>query len=146
MGDFNIDLLKCNVHSKTSEFIENCFAQGFLQLVTKPTRCYHRTATLIDHFYTNSKQNNLTCGILTSRLSDHFPLCTFIPHRKKKIIPKTLRVRSFNSESTKKIREVLENISWEDIKSSDDAQLGYDLFSMKFNELFDLYFPEKTVK
>ena len=28
-GDINIDLLKFQSHEKTSEFIENCFANGF---------------------------------------------------------------------------------------------------------------------
>lgn len=49
LGDFNIDILKIQSHEKTSAFIDNCFANGFLQIVTKPTRVNHTSATLIDH-------------------------------------------------------------------------------------------------
>ena len=38
MGDFNIDILKLQSHEKTSIFVQNCFANEFIQIITKPTR------------------------------------------------------------------------------------------------------------
>ena len=29
IGDFNIELLKCNIYNKTNNYIENKFAKGF---------------------------------------------------------------------------------------------------------------------
>ena len=51
MGDMNIDLLKYSQHSKTGTYLENTFTQGFLPLITKPTRISSHSATLIDHIY-----------------------------------------------------------------------------------------------
>ena len=146
MGDMNIDLLKCDVHNKTSLFIENCFSNGFLQMVTKPTRCYNRSATLIDHFLTNSHLTELTCGIYTTRLSDHFPILTFVPLKKKKKLPKYLSVRSFTNENIDQFKSVLSDLSWVEVFTSSDAQLSYDSFSNTFNELFNNYFPEREIR
>ena len=49
MGDFNIDLLKVNIHAKTNEFVNDLISQGFLPKITRPTRITPHSATLIDH-------------------------------------------------------------------------------------------------
>ena len=51
MGDFNIDLLKVNLHAKTNEFVNDVISQGFLPKITRPTRITPHSATLIDHIY-----------------------------------------------------------------------------------------------
>ena len=50
MGDFNIDLLKVNIHAKTNEFVNDVISQGFLPKITRPTRITPHSATLIDHY------------------------------------------------------------------------------------------------
>ena len=55
MGDFNIDLLKVNIHAKTNEFVNDVISQGFLPKITRPTRITPHSATLIDHI--NSNEN-----------------------------------------------------------------------------------------
>ena len=49
-GDMNIDVLKFSKHKATEEYINNLFASGFIQLITKPTRCQNNSATLLDHY------------------------------------------------------------------------------------------------
>ena len=49
MGDFNIDLLKVNLHAKTNKSVNDVFSQGFLPKITRPTRITPHSATLIDH-------------------------------------------------------------------------------------------------
>ena len=53
MGDFNIDILKVNLHAQTNEFVNDVFSQGFLPKITRPTRITPHSATLIDHIYSN---------------------------------------------------------------------------------------------
>ena len=48
MGDMNIDLLQCQSHIKTNDYLDNLFSNGF---DTKPTRITSHSATLIDHIY-----------------------------------------------------------------------------------------------
>ena len=38
MGDFNLDLLKFNIHGPTEEFIDAMFSSGLIPKITKPTR------------------------------------------------------------------------------------------------------------
>ena len=54
IGDLNFDLLKFEQHDKTRSLLENSFANGFLELISLPTRITHTSATLIDHIYTNA--------------------------------------------------------------------------------------------
>ena len=51
MGDFNIGLLKFQTHGKTNDFIEFMISEGYIPLITKPTRVTTYSATLIDHIY-----------------------------------------------------------------------------------------------
>ena len=53
MGDMNIDLLQCQSHMKTNDYLDNLFSNGFIPEITKPTRITSHSATLIDHIYTN---------------------------------------------------------------------------------------------
>jgi hypothetical protein len=63
MGDFNIDLLKYNSHEKTNNYVDNLFSNGFLPIITKPTRVTTSSATLIYHICTNNLNQMLTAGI-----------------------------------------------------------------------------------
>ena len=58
MGDFNIDLLKVNIHAKTNEFVNDVISHGFLPKITRPTRITPHSATLIDHIYSGA------CGVV----------------------------------------------------------------------------------
>jgi len=77
LGDFNIDALKYTSSEFVSTYIDSLFSSGFLQTITKPTRCTNRSATLIDHAITNISQDSFTNIILTTKISDHFPIIIF---------------------------------------------------------------------
>ena len=75
MGDFNIDLLKVNIHAKTNEFVNDVISQGLLPKITRPARITPHSATLIDHVYSNdnrpTSQNDIT-EINITDVADHF--------------------------------------------------------------------------
>ena len=50
LADLNIDLLKPENHSPTSEFLDIMYSYSMFPLITKPTRVTKNTATLIDHY------------------------------------------------------------------------------------------------
>ena len=79
LGDLNIDVLQYNVSIRATELLDILFSFGLLQVVTKPTRCNDNSATLIDHVITNLSLECYQTHILTSRISDHFPLIFSIP-------------------------------------------------------------------
>ena len=49
MGDYNINLLKIESHGPTSVFNDIMYSNGFIPLITRPTRVTESTATLIDN-------------------------------------------------------------------------------------------------
>ena len=76
MGDMNIDLIKHDVHMPTSSFLDIMYSNNFFPLITKPTRITEKSATLIDHIFTNNfdiKYQHIQ-GILQTGISDHFPI------------------------------------------------------------------------
>src|ERR1700733_9660973 len=53
LGDFNIDLLKYNIHAATNVFLETLTSNHFLPAILRPTRITEFSATLIDNIFTN---------------------------------------------------------------------------------------------
>ena len=76
VGDYNIDLLNCSLHSPSQSFIDNMFTNYFIPLINKITRVTNRSATLIDNIFRNN--NNVSDrsiqGIPYTDISDHFPV------------------------------------------------------------------------
>ena len=52
MGDFNIDLLKVDIHRPTHEYLELLYSYSMLPTIYKPTRITESTATIIDNILT----------------------------------------------------------------------------------------------
>ena len=80
-GDFNIDLIKIHTNNIYNTYLENFMSKGFIPIITKPTRFSTHSATLLDHIFTrcdNIYEKPFGC-ILTSVISDHFPVVGGIP-------------------------------------------------------------------
>ena len=52
-GDFNVDLLKNNIHTSTNNFLDMMYSLGMYPLIPKPTRITSTSATHIDNIFTN---------------------------------------------------------------------------------------------
>ena len=146
VGDYNVDLLKCNSNSRVSEFIELLFSFGLMQIVTKPTRCTDNSASLIDHIITNHHVPSYTSVILTSKISDHFPILYFLPSKSTIDKPKSFTSRDFSVENMKKFENSISSINWNFVKEEPDAQSAYNAFFNIFHNLYSLQFPLRTVK
>ena len=74
MGDFNIDLMKNNMHKPTTDFINMMFTNALIPLINKPTRITSHSATLIDNIFSNKieSEGKVLQGNLTFDISDHF--------------------------------------------------------------------------
>ena len=143
LGDLNIDLLKFNSCNKTMQYIDTLFSYGFLQVITKPTRCTNTSATLIDHCITNVISDTHDSTILTCMLSDHFPYIYNHSCQKAPVLKKPSQTRDFSQENINKFREMLAGINWSFVNTTQCPQEAYNLFSDFFNNMFELYFPLK---
>ena len=56
-GDYNINLLNCDTHLETDQFLNNAFLHYYFRVLTRPTRYCLSTSTLIDNIFTNSKRD-----------------------------------------------------------------------------------------
>ena len=77
-GDFNINLLNVTKKDKIGTYFNTIIAQGFLPLITLPTRFTNTRGTLIDNILCkiSNKTLNSTSGILVDKFSDHQPYFT----------------------------------------------------------------------
>ena len=72
MGDFNIDLLKCETSQVSQDFLFSLGSCYLIPTVDKPTRLHRTSATLIDNIFVNNPDKLLASGNIISDISDHF--------------------------------------------------------------------------
>ena len=125
-GDMNIDLLKSYSHLDSGTYLETLLQFGLLQLITLPTRLGNRSATILDHIATNFSDDNFDTGIITSDISDHFPVF-YVRHlanpKKEKVLP--VKIRKIDDNSKRNFYELLANRDWNDILNNYTKELCY---------------------
>ena len=84
--------------------------------------------------------------ILTSQLSDHFPVLHFLPCQRQQSIPKTFTKRDFSEANLARFKVSLSSMGWTNVTSIADPQLALNNFSETFSSLYDLHFPLITKK
>ena len=87
LGDFNVDLLKCDTDLNTSEYFNLLSSNNFLPYITLPTRITAQSSTLIDNIFSNCINQKIISGNLTSTVSDHLPQFFIYPGMNKKLFP-----------------------------------------------------------
>ena len=122
------------------------FSHGFIQLVTKPTRCTLNTASVIDHIITNSKSASFTTSILISHLSDHFPIFHQLDSLIIRAQPKTVTSKDTSDACINRFNESLVAQSWNNVLLTDDPQISFDNFNEIFSALHDVHLPTVTKK
>ena len=146
LGDINLDLLKYSKCSQVTTYVDLLFSLGLLQIITKPTRCTQKSATLIDHIITNVINSDLNSAILISYLSDHFPIAHTIKSISPVQTPKFIETRNFSKNNLTKFNIALLQYDWNNVLQSKDTQISYNNFSDSFFALYDLYFPLKKIR
>ena len=89
----NIDLLKYGINNKTNIYLDSVMSNGFIPMITKPTRKTHSTSTLIDHIHSNFKCINSLSGIVITDVADHYGVFHAIPTKKTKHLPQSAQFR-----------------------------------------------------
>ena len=148
MGDFNLDLLRHELHAITGEFEELMFSRLLYPMITKPIRITSNTTSLNDNIFTN----NVTClsvnGLIVNDLSDHLPIFSvsrgnfdYDTSTKRESIV----VRYFKDEHVNNFRSSLERVDWENLDES-DANSAYESFANKFSEVYNKNIHTKTIQ
>ncbi len=81
LGDINCDLLHKDLDHKTKELKFITYLYQYKQLINEPTRETENSKSLIDHFYTNRKENIMLAGVSKISISDmHYLIHGIIGH------------------------------------------------------------------
>ena len=70
MGDFNIELLKDDVHRPIHDYVDLVYSHSLIPTIYKPTRITEHTATIIDNILTNT-DNIVESAIIVTDFTDH---------------------------------------------------------------------------
>ena len=72
MGDFNIDILKYDSHSESTDLVDLMYTSFLLPYIVAPARVTPRSSTLIDNIFSNNIDDGSISGNLIKTISDHF--------------------------------------------------------------------------
>ena len=150
LGDLNIDLLKHENHSPTSDFLDIMYSYSMFPLITKPTRVTKDTATLIDHIFTNNffeTDSKHVQGILCTSISDHFALFHMIGNVSKSSLcdSEPSFGRNMCHANVVKFRDAMSAIDWREILSISDVQVAYSSFHKIISEKYNKCFPIRKI-
>ena len=148
MGDYNIDLLKHCTHNPTSEFLDLMFSNSFIPLINKPTRVTPKTATIIDNIFTKEykNENKYLTGILTTDISDHYPIFHIASFENKPQEDNFHLIRLINSSNLEKYINAIQNYDWSRVNHYDSCQTAFSHFSEALKDIFHVAFPIIKVK
>lgn len=148
-GDFNIDLLKSNEHTKTSEFVNTMFSLGFYPLILKPTRITKDSASLIDNIFINKSNVKTKSGLLVTDITDHLPVFTVLDMlnelhlRMGKQNLNLVKLKLPGAMEAMKIE--LLNYNWQNVYVK-DVNDSYNVFLEIFTRIYDNHRPLKKCK
>ena len=148
MGDYNINLLNCEKHDPTGQFFDVITSNGFLPIITRPTRVTATSATLIDNIFTNNILDVSTSfqGLFVTDLSDHYPIFHIDRQMKVKETEMFMYKRIFSPSNRDLFCRSLSETDWSEIYRTSDTQKAFDQFHNHLIALYNRCFPRIRVK
>jgi hypothetical protein len=113
MGDFNIDLLKCEICHYSQEFLlllQSCY---LVATIDKPTCVRNGSASLIDNIFVNVPDQIKVSGNIISDISDHFSQFCIIKSGKYNKKLKQHKSRDFSKFSMDNFIGDLSLVDWD---------------------------------
>lgn len=143
-GDMNIDLLKCETHKSTQDYLDMIAVNNFRPLLILPTRITSKSNTLIDHiYYLEGKSNRnmkIKSGNLVTDVSDHLPNYVLLFSDKPTFKKERPLVRIFSKQAREQFFNKLSTCDWNEIYTATDANVACNIFQNKllvfFNDCF----------
>ena len=134
----NIDFLQLHTNVQYNTFYDNTTAQGFFLKISRSTRSFGNSHTLIDNVFTNNLCKRHTSGILTHQISDHFITFSIvdgnIKHKNDHI--KYVEVQNISSASIANFKNAIgkSNLLSQLELRTQNSELR-SLFNIKYEEL-----------
>ena len=142
VSDFNVNILNFNKHEDTSMYVDTQMSRGLLPVITKPTRIYQYSATLIDHIFVSPLDNPVSTGVLISDISDHMATYFVEDLGPCEGSLEQCLYRKVDEKSIATFREKLAQGDWENIPDH-DPEIYFQGFFKTLSDKIDLSFPLK---
>ena len=146
LGDYNLNILNCDKHDKTSQFIDNRFSHHFAPLINKPTRIREKSATLIDNIFTNNLDTKSIQGIFYTDITYHFPIFYGCKSLSTQSADQFVTKRMYHNDNVTRFENILQASNWQNVNESTDPQHAFSCFHKKFHDAYLQAFPMKTIK
>jgi len=140
-SDMNVNLLKYQIDTYITDYVNNILSLGCISLINKPTRfSSSQQPSLLDHIYANIIDDNTNTKITLYGISDHLPtFANFNFHRKcaKKYRTKIHCLNNFEMPSfLEDLKTPLFNFDFHNPKNS-DVNIICNNFILMFNNIPD---------
>ena len=99
MDDFNINLLKYNTHSASSDFLYAMYDNFFLPYISAPSRVTLHSKSPIDSIFSNMIEDDSNSGNLAIAISDHYGQFVVMKNLSNK---KTLQIQKYIIRTSKR--------------------------------------------
>ncbi len=149
-GDYNINLLDVKLNINISTYLDIWITNGYLPMITLPTRITKTSKTLIDNIFIKTSENNiLSKGIITVDISDHYPTYLNI----KTNINKTNKRKYFygrkiTNRSNNNFISDLNKETWQQILTiqNDDTEIKANTFMKIYTALMNKNLPLQRIR
>ena len=149
MGNYNLDLLKHEIHHPTEKFLDIMYANYCIPLINRPTRITRESSTLIYNIFSNNHNVNdhQVNGILKTDITDHYIIFPILSLKVEKSCNDEHKiVRIINSSRTQRYIEKIRNTDWSILESYQQCQTFFSKFLKMFKNIYDDCFPVIKVK
>ena len=141
LGDFNIDMTKSHVDWTTIHTV-----LGLKQLVQSPTRITHKTASLLDHIYSNNPEKVSDVNVGNLSVSDHSPITCYWSMQSqlpKKNCHTFVSYRSFKHFHKENFLMDLKEVSFISVYQESDPNNALAVWYSLFLPILDKHAPLK---
>ena len=154
LGDVNINIMKYNLTTDITNYLNTVQSAGCASLIDQPTRVYMRgtrwESSCLDHVYTNINHEIADAYIVESGISDHFSTITKIKGIKYIDINKTEIYKRKQKLTEKEIVNLNADLNvfiqnYKRLANSISVNDKTELLRNEYNTLRDKYMPLKKL-
>ena len=146
--DHNLDLLKCEIHKGTHDFLDLMLQHQLYPSITRPSTVTQMTATLIENIFISEKFHRLfDSAVILRDISDHLPLLCLV--KQTKLLDKSpleFDSRLLNDTKLCEIKHKLYSVDWVGLLNSESCDENFNKCNAKINKVMDQIAPLKTVR
>ena len=145
MGDFNLNLLNEEHNIHVQNFVNIMRQFSYTNVITKPTRVFKNSATLIDHLWLNFEPHkDSTSKIIFSGITDHFPVVLDFICSQKHSLNKVITYRKSGQNCDEEFKRRLEQSDFSEIIDSDNVDRAFEILNEIMSNLFNECYPLVT--